>query len=67
MPQTKFNVAGMSGKEDSRKLIAAAEAVENVRMVNANFETGVVVVTHADGADIAAVKKAIADVGFTPE
>ena len=39
MPQMKLDVTGMSSKEDSRKLIAQAEAVPNVRMVNANFET----------------------------
>ena len=54
MPQWKLNVSGMTSKEDSRKLIAQAEAVENVRMVNANFETGVVVVTHGEGLDEAA-------------
>lgn len=66
MPQLKLNVTGMASKEDSRKLIAKAEEVPNVRMVNANFETGVVVVTHAEGLDVDAVKKAIADAGFTP-
>ncbi|MFH6973068.1 hypothetical protein ACG2K1_02645 [Neisseria sp. 23W00296] len=60
----KLNVTGMASKEDSRKLIAKAEEVANVRMVNANFETGVVVVTHAEGMDVEAVKKAIADAGF---
>lgn len=64
MPQMKLNVTGMASKEDSRKLIAKAEEVANVRMVNANFETGVVVVTHAEGMDVEAVKKAIADAGF---
>jgi hypothetical protein len=64
MPQLKLNVTGMASKEDSRKLIAKAEEVPNVRMVNANFETGVVVITHADGLDVDAVKKAIADAGF---
>ena len=64
MPQMKLNVTGMSGQEDARKLIAKAEDVPNVRMVNANFETGVVVVTHAEGMDVEAVKKAIADAGF---
>ena len=67
MPQWKLNVSGMTSKEDSSKLIAQAEAVENVRMVNANFETGVVVVTHGEGLDEAAVKKAITEAGFTPE
>ena len=67
MPQWKLNVSGMTSKEDSRKLIAQAEAVENVRMVYANFETGVVVVTHGEGLDEAAVKKAITEAGFTPE
>ena len=61
MPQMKLNVTGMSGQEDARKLIAKAEEVPNVRMVNANFET---VVTHAEGMDVEAVKKAIADAGF---
>jgi hypothetical protein len=65
MPQMKFDVTGMSSKEDSRKLIAQAEAVPNVRMVNANFETGVVVITHSEGLDVDAVKKAIADAGFS--
>ncbi|WP_157058159.1 MULTISPECIES: hypothetical protein [unclassified Neisseria] len=60
----KLNVTGMASKEDSRKLIAKAEEVANVRMVNANFETGVVVVTHAEGMDVEAVKKAITDAGF---
>ena len=67
MPQWKLNVSGMASKEDSRKLIAQAEAVDNVRMVNANFETGVVVVTHGEGLDEVAVKKAITEAGFTPE
>jgi hypothetical protein len=34
-------------------------------MVNANFETGVVVITHGEGLDVDAVKKAIADAGFS--
>ena len=33
MPQLKLNVTGMASKEDSRKLIAKAEEVPNVRMV----------------------------------
>ena len=65
MPQMKLDVTGMSSKEDSRKLIEQAEAVPNVRMVNANFETGVVVITHSEGLDVDAVKKAIADAGFS--
>ena len=36
-----------------------------LRMVNANFETGVVVITHGEGLDVDAVKKAIADAGFS--
>lgn len=67
MPQWKLNVSGMTSKDDSRKLIEKAEAVENVRMVNANFETGVVVVTHGEGLDEAAVKSAITEAGFSPE
>ena len=65
MPQMKFDVTGMRSKEDSRKLITQAEAVPNVRMVNANFETGVVVITHGEDLDVDAVKKAIADAGFS--
>lgn len=64
MPQLKLDVTGMSSKDDSKKLIEAVEAVANVRMVNANFETGVVVVTHGDGLDEGAVKTAITGAGF---
>ena len=65
MPQWKLDVTGMASKEDSRKLIAKGEEVSGVRMVNANHETGVVVVTHtADGFDQATFKAAIAELGF---
>uniref|UniRef100_UPI00359F7888 heavy-metal-associated domain-containing protein n=1 Tax=Jeotgalibaca porci TaxID=1868793 RepID=UPI00359F7888 len=65
MPQWKLDVTGMTTKEDSKKLIAKGEEVAGVRMVNANYETGVVVVTHAaDGFDQAEFKTAIAKLGF---
>ena len=48
-----------------KKIDAKGEEVSGVRMVNANHETGVVVVTHtADGFDQATFKAAIAELGF---
>ncbi|EGZ45876.1 hypothetical protein HMPREF9370_1490 [Neisseria wadsworthii 9715] len=64
MPQTKLQVNGMSSRDDAKKIIARGETVENVRMVNANYETGVVVVTHFEGFDTAMFKTAINELGF---
>ena len=41
MPQTKLQVTGMQDKSDAKKLIEIGEAVANVKLINANFETGV--------------------------
>ncbi len=65
MPQTKLQVTGMKDKNDAKKIIEAGEALAGVKMVNANFETGVVVVTHGDGFDEAAFKASVSAAGFS--
>ncbi len=65
MPQTKLQVTGMKDKNDAKKIIEAGETLAEVKMVNANFETGVVVVTHSDGFDEAAFKAAVSAAGFS--
>ncbi len=64
MPQLKLDVTGMGSKDDAKNLVAKCEEVAGVKMANANFETGVVVVTYGDGFDEGAVKAAIAAAGF---
>ena len=65
MPQIKLQVAGMQDKSDAKKLIEAGETVEGVKMVNANFETGVVVVTHGDAFNVELFKATITGLGFS--
>ena len=65
MPQTKLQVTGMQDKSDAKKLIEIGETVANVKLINANFETGVVVVTHGDGFDEVAFKAAVSAAGFS--
>ena len=65
MPQWKLDVTGMASRDDAKKLIARGEEVAGVRMVNANHETGVIVVTHtAEGFDQAAFSAAVTELGF---
>lgn len=65
MPQTKLQITGMSSREDAKKIIEKGETIDKVRMVNANHETGVVVITHFEDFDPASFKSAITDLGFS--
>lgn len=64
MPQTKLQVAGMTSRDDAKKIIAKGETIEHVRMVNANHETGAVVITHFEGFDADSFKSAVNELGF---
>lgn len=65
MSQTKFQVTGLSSRDDAKKVIEKIESLESVRMVNANHESGVVVVTHFENFDEAEFKQIITDLGFS--
>ena len=65
MPQWKLDVTGMASRDDAKKIIARGEEVAGVHMVNANHETGIVVVTYADERfDQAAFSAAVTELGF---
>ncbi|MDO4693115.1 MAG: hypothetical protein Q4A62_00590 [Eikenella sp.] len=65
MPQMLIRVAGMANKTDADRLVVKGETVPGVKMVNANYEDGRVVITHGEGFDVEAFKAALNAEGFS--
>lgn len=65
MPQTKLQVNGIASRDEAKKIIEKGEALESVRMVNANHETGAVVITHFENFNEAEFKQILTDLGYS--
>jgi copper chaperone len=65
MPEIRLTVTGMTCGHCEKAAVQAATAVDGVQSASADRTSNSVVVTVTEGADIEAVRTAIAEEGFS--